>query len=528
MALWVRLNNGRPAAQAMIPKSQRAVFTFLAKPETHGPGVDRVDQVHTHISALFLAGERVLKLKRAVALPYLDHTTLAARKACCEREVAINAPGAPGLYRGVMPVTRESDGTLALDGAGEPVEWLVVMNRFDQGALFDRRLALGHLDRHQMSDLAEVIFAAHERAERIDDDRGLGFGRNLEGALAELAQQRGLLGEALSDEVAAALRAAHQRLKPLLAERAAAGRVRRCHGDLHLRNIVLWDDHPVLFDAIDFTETFVRIDVLYDLAYLLMDLDHRGHRRLASITFNHYMEFAGDTGGLAALPLFLALRATIRAFVTAAGAANQSDGDEAARLIAEGRGYLAQATGYLTPGSPRLVAVGGLSGSGKSRLAREIAPYLGCAPGALVLRTDVLRKRLMGLSPYQSLGPEGYTPEMHARTYQMLEAEARLALACGHSVVLDGVHARPGERANAERIAAEAGVPFAGLWVHTPVDLAMRRIETRVRNPSDVTLAVRANQEDFDLGAVTWARVDSSGPKKDTVAAGLTALGLSS
>jgi aminoglycoside phosphotransferase family enzyme/predicted kinase len=510
----------------MTPESQRDIYAFLATGKAHGHPGDRVEQVHTHISALFLCGDRVLKLKRAVALPYLDHTTLAARKACCEREVAINSPTAPGLYLGVVPITRDAEGALAINGAGEPVDYAVEMRRFDQGALFDRMLGRGQLDRHQMCDLAEAVLANHQRAPVVEGDGGRTFAAIVDNSLQSLSDNRNILGAEAVDRLTADLRAALEAAKPVLARRADAGMVRRCHGDLHLRNIIWWDDKPALFDAIDFNDLFVTIDVLYDLAFLLMDLDHRGQRRLAAITFNHYMEFAGDTDGLSVLPLFLSMRAMIRAFVAATAAAEQSDPDEAARQIADGKAYLERAQGYLSPPPPRLAAVGGLSGSGKSRLARELACYLGAAPGALVLRTDVLRKRIMGKKPYEKLGSEGYTPDIHAKVYATLKAEAKAALAAGHSVILDGVHAKQPEREQAEALAAEAGVPFTGLWVHTPVAVAMKRIETRVRNPSDVTLDVRAEQENFDLGLVTWNRVDSSGPKKETLAQGLAALEL--
>ncbi|CCG09833.1 AAA family ATPase [Pararhodospirillum photometricum] len=506
--------------------TQQAVLEFLARPATHGLApTTPIEVIRTHISVVILAGARAFKLKRAVALPYLDHTTLQAREACCRHEVAINRLTAPGLYEGVIAVTRDPKGELALGGTGLVVEWLVVMHRFPQEALFDHLASQGRLDRHQMCDLAEAVHAAHNQAERITT-RPDWLARILDNSLTSLESQAERLGADRAAALAAALRAEATARAPLLAERAAAGFVRRCHGDLHLGNIVLWQDRPTLFDAVEFNDLFVEIDVLYDLAYLVMDLHIHAPRRLASILFNHYMEFAGDTAGLALLPLFLALRATIRAFVRATAAAGQTDPAEAQRLETEARDYLDHARAFLAPQPPRLVAVGGLSGSGKSRLARELACFLGRAPGALVLRTDVLRKRLMGLTPYQPLGPEGYTPEVHARVYQTLEAEARLALAVGQSVVLDGVHAKPPERANAERMAAEAGVPFDGLWVHTPVTVALNRIETRVRNPSDVTPSVRANQEAFDLGAVTWTRIDASGPKEETVAKGVRALGL--
>ncbi|MCF8481088.1 MAG: AAA family ATPase [Rhodospirillum sp.] len=510
----------------MTPDSQRDVYAFLSTGGAHGHPGERVEQIHTHISALFLCGDRVLKLMRAIALPYLDHTTLAARKACCEREVEINGPGAPGLYLGVVPITRDADGQLAVDGAGEPVEYAVLMYRFKQGALFDRMLGRGQLDRHQMCDLAEAVLASHDHAPSIKGDGGRNFTAIVENSLVSLAETADALGSEPVQTLDRAIRAALEQAQPVLAKRAEEGKVRRCHGDLHLRNILWWDGKPTLFDAIDFNDMFVTIDVLYDLAFLLMDLDHRGQRRLASITFNHYMEYAGDTGGLSVLPLFLALRAMIRAFVQATAARGLSDPEKAAREVEEGKAYLARALEYLSPPAPRMAAVGGLSGSGKSRLARELACHFGAAPGALVLRTDVLRKRIMGKKPYEKLGPEGYTPETHARVYETLTAEAQAALAAGHSVILDGVHARQHEREQAEAVATEAGVPFTGLWVHTPVEVAMKRIETRVRNPSDVTLEIRAEQENFDLGAVTWTRVDSSGSKKETLAQGLAALGI--
>ncbi|WP_413205509.1 AAA family ATPase [Rhodospirillum sp. A1_3_36] len=510
----------------MTPDSQRDVYAFLSTGKAHGHPGKRVEQIHTHVSALFLCGDRVLKLKRAVALPYLDHTTLAARKACCAREVEINGPTAPGLYLGVLPITREADGSLAVDGKGEPVDYAVAMRRFKQGSLFDRMLSRGQLDRHQMCDLAESVMASHNSAPVIEGDDGRNFVAIVDNSLASLAENADILGREQADAVEQAIRTALEQAKPALAKRAAEGKVRRCHGDLHLRNILLWDGKPTLFDAIDFNDLFVTIDVLYDLAFLLMDLDYRGQRRLAAITFNHYMEYAGDTQGLSVLPLFLAMRAMIRAFVHATAASGQSDPSDAAREIEEGKAYLALSLAYLSPPAPRMAAVGGLSGSGKSRLARELACHFGAAPGALVLRTDVLRKRIMGKQPYEKLGPEGYTPEIHAKVYATLKDEAKAALAAGHSVILDGVHARQQEREQAEALAAEAGVPFTGLWVHTPVEVAMKRIETRVRNPSDVTLEIRAEQENFDLGAVTWHRVDSSGPKKETLVQGLAALGL--
>ncbi|MGB1026888.1 MAG: AAA family ATPase [Rhodospirillaceae bacterium] len=292
---------------------------------------------------------------------------------------------------------------------------------------------------------------------------------------------------------------------------------------MHLSNIVQFEDKPALFDAMAFNDLFAVIDRLYDLSFLLMDLDFRGERRLASIVLNHYMEYSGDTEGMALLPLYLSTRASVRALVAATAAGEQSDDSLRRELEAEAKRYMEAAEDYLLPAPPGVIAVGGLSGSGKSRLAREVAPYLD-VPGALVLRTDVLRKRLVGQDPYDGLGPEGYTADMSRKTYELLYAEAKRALDIGRTVVLDGVFANPLERQAAEDLARQEGVPFTGLWVEAPVDVAQDRIATRIRNPSDVTREVRQKQEGFDLGEITWVRIDSSGPKEDTVSAGLEAL----
>ncbi|MDP6884993.1 MAG: AAA family ATPase, partial [Rhodospirillales bacterium] len=454
-------------------EDQKQVIRFMACPESHGGIATRVERVETHISQIFLAGDRAYKLKRAVRFPYLDFTTRDLRRAACEAEVAVNRRTAPELYKGVVAVTRTEDGALRLGGDGEAVEWLVEMTRFDQDAMFDRLARTGAMDRHLMEELAEVIARFHQAAEESLEFGGHPGMAAIVDSNAQCFADFGapVLDAGRVESLNAATRGALDDLGALLEIRRKAGRVRHCHGDLHLRNIVLLDGRPTLFDAIEFSQSMARIDTLYDLAFLLMDLEHLGLRIPANVVLNRYLDITADDDGLAALPLFCSVRAAVRAHVGAAAAASLSAAEEAGEQGAEASRYLDSAVAYLEPRPPRLVAIGGLSGSGKSRTARQVAPYVGLAPGARVVRSDVIRKRLAGVDAYARLGPEGYAAELTARTYQALVADAARVLKTGHSVIADAVFARPDERRAIAAVAARAGVPFTGLWLESPPDV---------------------------------------------------------
>nr|WP_040476748.1 bifunctional aminoglycoside phosphotransferase/ATP-binding protein [Paramagnetospirillum caucaseum] len=504
--------------------SPSAAEAFLADPRHHGGrAVERMD---THISTLFLAGDRVFKLKKPVLLPFLDFTTLAARQAACEAEVEINRRASPDLYVGVRALTRAPAGGLELDGEGEAVEWAVEMRRFDQETLFDRLARRGELDRGRCDALTEAVAAFH-RVAPVRADRGGQAGLDWTVAtnrLSMLARDPSVLPVDEVEELARASFAALERFAPRLEERRAAGFVRQCHGDLHLGNICLWQGRPALFDAIEFSEDIACIDVIYDLAFLLMDLDHRGARQQANWVMNHYLDLTADFAGLAPMPLYLSARAGVRAHVSAAMAAG-AQGAARERLAADARSYLAAARAYLDPPPPRLLAVGGLSGSGKSRMGRELAPFL-AVPGAAVVRSDSLRKHLMGVPVHDRLGPDGYGPEVTERTYRRLYDTCAALLADGQAVVADAVFARPEQRDAIERVARAAGVPFDGLWLEAPAELSKRRIAGRKANVSDATPQVLDHQLSYDLGAIAWTRIDSSPPKDVTLAAGRAALGV--
>ena len=494
----------------MIFDDQQAVIDWLLTPATHGGApVERID---THSATVFLAGSRALKLKRAVRFDYLDFSTEALRRAACEAEVRINRRTAPAVYRGVAAVTREQDGSLAIDGAGQPVDWLVDMARFSQEGLLDRLAARGALDLALMTPLAAALAQFHLAAERRDDHGGrAGMAWVIDGNVEGFAEQgAGVLDPAHCAALTASAWRELDRQGDLLDRRLRDGFVRQCHGDLHLRNIVLLNGRPTLFDAIEFNDELACVDVLYDLAFLLMDLWKRGLSRHANTVLNEYIAETSDYEGLALLPLFLSCRAAVRAKTSATAARMQPEAQRTRELEELSREYLEMAQALLAPPPQRLVAIGGLSGSGKSTVALSLAPSIGAAPGALVLRSDEIRKALWRVPALKRLGPDAYTHDVTQRVYRTLLERAAAAIRAGQSVIVDGVCARPSDRAATEAVAESACIPFHGIWLDAPASVLIARAEERGPDASDATGAIVRLQLAQDPGEIRWPRVDGS------------------
>jgi hypothetical protein len=490
--------------------TQQDVIDCLMDPATHGGSA--VSRIETHSAIVFLAGARALKLKRAVRFDYLDFSTESLRKAACEAEVRINRLAAPSLYRGVIPITRDPSGSLALGGRGVPVDWLVDMVRFDEEGLFDRLAAQGALDLDLMPALAAAIARFHEAADRRDDHGGrAGMRWVVDGNAAGFAEQgAGVLDPVLCAELTRKARAEIDRVGELLDRRVREGLVRQCHGDLHLRNIVLIEGTPTLFDAVEFNDEIACIDVLYDLAFLLMDLWRRRLEPHANAVFNRYIVESGDRSGLPLLPLFLSCRAAIRAKTSATAARMQRDETRAGDLRDLAREYLVMAADFLAPSPPRLIAVGGFSGSGKSTLARAIAHSIGRPPGAVVIRSDEVRKALCGVPAHQRLGPEGYTAQVTERVYGTVRLQAGDALSAGHSVIADAVFARPSDREAIEAVAARTASPFLGYWLEAAPEVLASRAASRGPDASDAGPSVVRRQIEEGRGQLNWQVLDAS------------------
>ncbi len=492
---------------------QEKLLDFMGRAQAYDPEPATVECIETHASFVFLAGDFAYKVKRAVKYPFLDFSTLDKRHAACLNELRINTRTAPQLYLEVVPISVEPDGSLCLRGTGRIVEWALVMRRFDQDGLYDRLAAQGRLPVAAMGRLAGTIAAFHQAADRIlTQDQAV---LPLAGVIADhetvLAERGDVFGAEAGRDLASRTREAFEAVSGLLRQRAQDGYVRHCHGDLHLRNIVQIDGAPVLFDALEFDDSLATIDVLYDLAFLLMDLGKRGLPAHANAVLNAYLDGGGGSGnllGLAALPLFLSLRAMIRAKVELLRARDLGrDARDAAQ--SEARGYFDLAAAVLAPARTQLVAIGGLSGSGKSAVARAIAPDIGPFPGAVHVRSDVERKRLFGVAPDARLPERAYDEDVSPQVYAMCRKRAAWALAAGRSVIVDAVHARPEERDAVAALATAHGAGFTGLWLEAPVEVLQARVAGRSGDVSDATPSVVGEQARYDLGAMNFARIDA-------------------
>ena len=458
---------------------------------------DRV--IETHIAAVFLIGDHAYKMKKAVDLGFLDFSTRDKRIWAIRRELDFNRRTAPDVYLAVAQVVRRADGKLAFDEVGAPLESVLCMRRFDPEAV------LSNVPERVKGDFAEALGRQVAGLHASADIRPGGSGAQDGGQLAQVGGvglDHIVQGAEAVETLLAATDAEFERRKDLLDARGAMGQLRRCHGDLHLANILEEGGKAVLFDCIEFNDTLSQIDVLYDLAFLLMDLGFRGNGEGASRVLNGYLDEAARSfaerawGGLAALPLFMSVRAAVRAHV------NGHEGDHAVA-----QAYVQAAIRHLTWPQPTLHAVGGLSGSGKSTFARRLAPELGAPPGAVILRSDEIRKRQWGRGARDPLPPEAYAEGQGERVYGQMMREAGLVLEAGRPVVLDATFQKPAERDSAEAAAQGAGVAFTGYWLDAPPEVMAARIAARTGDASDADTQVLEQQLQRDLGAIGWEKV---------------------
>ena len=472
-----------------IPQQQADTVRFLT-------ALSGTEPKETHISAVFVGKDTVWKLKKAVRLPFLDFTTLEARHRFLLRELEINRPNAPGIYRDIVAVVRRPDGSFAL-GDGSAADWVLRMAPVPEGDFLDVVAERGGLAPALLDALGDCVARYHA---------GLPPVPGWDSAAALLRITTGNVQSALAAGLPAPrVDAWRQRMtatiearRAWLTARAAAGFVRRCHGDLHLGNLCLWEGSPVAFDALEFDEAMATIDVGYDLGFLLMDLDRRVGRAAANRVMNRYVARTGDAEATGGLPMFLSERAMIRAHVFAAtGERDKADA------------YLLAAEAYLLPRRPLILAIGGLQGTGKSTVARLVAPDLGPAPGALVLRSDELRKRLHGVAPETRLPEEAYSEAANAAVNRALIEMARAAASGGHAVVVDSTFLNMAMRRDLEIAAREASVRFIGVWLEAPLPVLEERIGVRRGDASDATVAVLRRSAASDPGAGDWSRVDA-------------------
>jgi aminoglycoside phosphotransferase family enzyme len=422
---------------------QDAVIAFLSDPASHGAAAGGVERIETHCSIVFLAGDRAYKLKRAIRYSSLNYTTRESRRAACEVELRLNRRTAPEIYLGVRSVNRDANGGLAFDGPGAALDYVVVMRRFAQSDLFDRLAETGRLTPQLMHDLGFAIARFHLAAEITPEFGGSDAIRRV---IADNERELGLVAPALDgvavETVSGRAHRALDTVAALLDQRRMGGKVRRCHGDLRLANICLWSGRPTLFDCIEFSEEIGCIDVLYDLAFLLMDLQLRGRGDLGNAVFNAWMDLAPETDGLLVLPLFLALRAATRSYALAGGAQRRANPRQAARLLAQARQHVHASIDFLLPRHPVLIFLGGASDPDRTELAAMLAAQTTPVPGARILRLALTGEAAWGAAN------------------DLLEA--------GCSVVIEGVFRDAAERQRAAGMASCHAVPSHGFFLGVP------------------------------------------------------------
>ena len=495
--------------QGQPGQDQEMVLAFLSG---HDPDCKRVD---THISIVFLGKNRVLKVKRAVQLPFLDFSTLEKRKHACEEELTVNRRFAPDIYRRVVPITQGHHG-LEIGGDGPVIEWAVEMTRFDEDKTFDHLARADHITPELAETLAVTIRATHQGAEISDGSSWL---HSIEGIInhnTQVFRNEPQLPRQIVDRLDAANRQRLADCRPLLQTRASEGLVRRCHGDAHLGNITLIDGSPVLFDAIEFDPVMATTDILYDLAFPMMDFCHFGLTACANRLFNAYLQLAWleNASALRLLPLFLSMRAAIRSNVLFTKCRLAPD---QAHDAADAKAYFDLALRYIEPARPSLIAIGGKSGTGKSVLARDAAPLLAPLPGAVLLRSDVIRKELFGVDPLTALPEDAYTPEVTARVYQTLLERSRQILDQGCSAVVDAAFLKQPERDELSTAAQKLDVAFHAVFLTTDLGVRLDRIGARKADASDATAEIAKGQEDYETGRIDWPIVDASGSPEQTL-----------
>lgn len=477
------------------------LIAALSRPQAYPHRTNAIKLIETHISWVFLTGEYAYKIKKPLDLGFLDFSTLEKRLQYCREELRLNRRLAPDLYLNVAPITLND--TYAIDGAGEIVEYAVRMRQFPQEQMLEQVMARGglrdeHIDRfaHDIADFHAGIVRAradneHGTPEAITRPMLENFSQIL--ALEDSAKTREMLmaiqdctGKMLDDRARDILR------------RKPAGFIRECHGDMHLGNMVLLDDRITLFDCIEFNPNLYWIDVISEIAFFVMDLQHRGHGPLAYRFLNLYMQQTGDYEAVRLLSLYLMYRAMVRAKVSKIHLRQEGvTAGECHELRREYLAYLHQAKGYSQKSSGCLIITHGVSGSGKTRYSLPLA----CLCQAIHLRSDIERKRLFGLTAEESSGSgidSGiYTGNATEQTYQRLGYLARFILESGFSVIADATFLERAHRDCLHRIADEMQVPFIILKFHAPKERLMDNIRQRLaqgRDASEAGVAVLEKQ----------------------------------
>jgi aminoglycoside phosphotransferase family enzyme/predicted kinase len=461
------------------------------------PVKEPMEVLQTHASYVVLTGDFAYKIKKSVNFVFFDYSTLEKRRHFCQEELRMNRPLAPEIYLEVLPVTR-SQHQYRLDGEGEPVEYVLKMRQFPQEMLWSHLFERGELTLELMEALGQTVAKFHQQAQTNEYIRSFGEPAKIGEAFAENYRQsqpyigRGQTQQQFDETQQFSDRFLAQE-RDLLQQRQENHWIREVHGDLHLKNICLWDGKVRLFDRIEFNEEFRFVDVMYDIGFVVMDLEARGRIDLANAFLNTYIEQTGDWEGLQVLPLYLSRQAYVRAKVTSFLLDDAAVPEEEKKKAKEtAANYYRLAWDYTQTHNGQIILMSGLSGSGKTTVARRVAREL----GAIHIRSDAVRKHLAGMGLNERGGDELYSPQMSEKTYQRLFELGKKLVTRGWPVILDAKYDRAALRQPAIAWCEAQGMPLQILHCHAPIEVLRDRLTARVGDISDATPELLERQQE--------------------------------
>jgi aminoglycoside phosphotransferase family enzyme/predicted kinase len=468
-------------------------------PAVYDHPVDHVELIETHISWVLLTGQYAYKVKKPVNFGFLDFSTLELRRECCEQELRLNRRLAPDIYLEVVAITLTPDKPV-INGDGEVIEYAVRMSQFPQSAQFDNMLAAGTLNVDHIDALAHMVAEFHQSIQVADASMDFGNSESVYGPVEEnfIQINQHMDTHAYTDALTQLQQwsqSEFDRLKPVFVQRKQAGFIRECHGDMHLRNLIWLDGAPRAFDCIEFNPQLRWIDVISEVAFLMMDLQDRQQPRLANRFINSYLEATGDYAGLALLSYYLCYRAMVRAKVDALRLEqNNISADEKVHATAEFESYIELASHYTTQSRPRLIIMRGMSASGKSTVSQQLLE----AMPAIRIRSDVERKRLFNIAAMDRASSDVdtgiYTRQASLQTYERLLELAQVIIEAGFNVIVDAAFLKYEQRVAFQKTAAELAIPYAIVEVTAPDDVLRQRITSRVKGVSDADLSILEHQ----------------------------------